>query len=521
MKILNRYYSKKCRITWIINKNKKKLKSLNERRSSSSYNISSKKINNKNNEEEIEIELEMKIDKIKIDNFLIGYYFYFNRIKKKKKTEKNKVRFIIQENEYNMKVYIKFPELNQENSYNISENKFNQTQILSGPIIFHAEKTNNKKRRKSYYENNDEKDYIIGPDYICKSQNNFLFDLNSLSYINSTSRNNLKKLKENLKRDVLRKIKINQFQYNSLKNRKKIFSLSQIKKYGTTVIQEVSSSSFSNSDSYTNSSSSYTSENSEESDSSYILKKKKSIPKNDFKLGYLRRSSKTVVTEIRKNDAEIKEKFNVSKNDYLSIINKNNEIKELNQLNNEIEYINNFYNVNLTMKNIHFLIFDFYKEIFKEKKDFKKISTVEEILNKIKAGNLNCFGDRDEKYPIILFENKNFVKNDEEAKISEKKHVEEVNTKIKNEEKILEKKIKYSINNEKDEIPIQRLKIFSIIFLIILMVSLTIFYTYFINNHSNINKILKLIKNSIKLKYCNRISAFFVGESILLNFNAK
>ena len=87
--------------------------------------------------------------------------------------------------------------------------------------------------------------------------------------------------------------------------------------------------------------------------------------------------------------------------------------------------------------------------------------------------------------------------------------------------KILEKKIKYSINNEKDEIPIQRLKIFSIIFLIILMVSLTIFYTYFINNHSNINKILKLIKNSIKLKYCNRISAFFVGESILLNFNAS
>ena len=53
------------------------------------------------------------------------------------------------------------------------------------------------------------------------------------------------------------------------------------------------------------------------------------------------------------------------------------------------------------------------------------------------------------------------------------------------------------------------------------MVLLTIFYTYFINNHSNINKILKLIKNSIKLKYCNRISAFFVGESILLNFNAS
>ena len=86
--ILNRYYSKKCRITWIINKNKKKLKSLNERRSSSSYNISSKKINNKNNEEEIEIELEMKIDKIKIDNFLIGYYFYFNRINKEKKQKK-------------------------------------------------------------------------------------------------------------------------------------------------------------------------------------------------------------------------------------------------------------------------------------------------------------------------------------------------------------------------------------------------------------------------------------------------
>ena len=98
--------------------------------------------------------------------------------------------------------------------------------------------------------------------------------------------------------------------------------------------------------------------------------------------------------------------------------------------------------------------------------------------------------------------------------------IEEKKTKTLNEEKILEKKIKTSISNEKDEAPIIRLKIYSILYLIIMMILLMICYIYFINNYTKIKKILTLFKDTIKIKYCNRMSVFFVGESTLVEFNA-
>ena len=523
--ILNRYYSRKCRVTWLINKKKKKLKSLEEKRRSSSFNIQFKKTHINNDEEiEIEIELDMEIKKIKLENELIGYYFYFNRINKENKMENNRIKFVEIDDDYNMNMHLKLPEFDDHRlSVITDENKFMKTQILSDPIAFITEKTNNQIRRKSCYEYN-EKDLVIGPDYVSKCPGNFNFDLNSFSYMYSTGRNNLKTMNKNLKRDVITKIKVNQFQYNSIKNRKKIFSLSQIQRHESTTIQEVSSSSVSYSDSKTNSnssSSSYTSHYSEESSSSFILDKKKSVPKNSFKLGYVRRSSKSVMTEIRKSEAEIKEKLDVSKNDYLSIISKNIAFKGANQAINSMEFINNYYSLSLNMNNIHFLIFDFYKEIFVEKKDVKKVSSMDHILRELKKGNLDCFGDNDEKYPMIVFESQNFMKKGDDKKKFEAKKIEEKKIKTKKEEQILEKKIKHSINSERDEIPIQRLKLYSIIFCLILMILLAIFYIYFINNYSKIRNILTLIKDIIKIKYCNRMSVFFVGESTLLNFNAS
>jgi hypothetical protein len=92
------------------------------------------------------------------------------------------------------------------------------------------------------------------------------------------------------------------------------------------------------------------------------------------------------MTEIRKSGAEIKEKLDVSKNDYLSIISKNIALKGVNQTINSMEFINNYYSLNLNMNNIHFLIFDFYKEIFVEKKDIKKVSSMDLILRELKNG---------------------------------------------------------------------------------------------------------------------------------------
>ena len=522
--ILNKYYSRKCRITWLVNKRKKKLSSLRDKKRSSSFNITFKNMPIKHGEEiELEIELDMEVKTIKIENELIGYYFYFNRISTENKMENNRIKFIEQDNEYN-NIHFKLPEFNDHRLSVISENdKLIHTQIFSDSMSFIAEKTNNNNqyRRKSCVEYNSEKDLVIDPDYISKSPCNFTFDINTLSYVYTTDRNSLKQMNDNLNRDVITKIKINQFQFNSMKNRKKIFSLSQIKRHESTEIQANNSSStvsLSSSKTDSNSSISYSVENSEESNSSnnFFLSKKK-LKETNFKLGLVKGSTKDVMTEIKKSEINLNETINVSRADYLSILNKNTVIKQ-NPNNNINEYINSYYHLNTDIKKIRLLIFDFYKEIFIEKKDGEKISNMDYYLRELRNGNFNCFGDEDEKYHMILFENQNIMKKN--TKNKEEENNEKKKLRTKQEEKILEKKIKQSISSEKDEIPIQRLKLYSLIFLIILLILLAIFYTYFITNYTKIQGILKLIKDIVIIKYCNKMTVFYAGESTLLNFNS-
>jgi hypothetical protein len=107
-----------------------------------------------------------------------------------------------------------------------------------------------------------------------------------------------------------------------------------------------------------------------------------------------------------------------------------------------MEFVKSYHKVNMNlMKNMHFLVFDFYKEIFMEKTDFEKISKVDTVIMNIKKNKLLSFGD-DEKFPHFVFENHNIMKNDEfEKKINEKKKEERKKQTI-NEEKTLEKKNK-------------------------------------------------------------------------------
>ena len=155
--------------------------------------------------------------------------------------------------------------------------KINQTQILEDRIPFVRESAN-KLRRKSSAEYNHE-DLLIGADFIYKSPCNFIFDLRSLSYIYSNNRNNNKNVDDNLKKDVITKIKKNKFQYNSLKNRTKIFSKSNIKKHSSTkVIPNSSSVTNSNSNMtlniYTEETPEESIENSSNSNTSQILIRK-------------------------------------------------------------------------------------------------------------------------------------------------------------------------------------------------------------------------------------------------------
>jgi hypothetical protein len=43
-------------------------------------------------------------------------------------------------------------------------------------------------------------------------------------------------------------------------------------------------------------------------------------------------------------------------------------------------------------------------------------------------------------------------------------------------------------------------------------------YYYFLSSYSELKQFLKLIKNIVDIKYCNRMSVFYVGESTLLNY---
>ena len=497
--LLNKKLNKKWKITWLINKTKKRALKTEGRRSSS-YNISF----NHRNEEEIEIKLNMEIKKVLLEDELVGYYFFFSKITKGEKDSNNinesRNSVIIPKNKNLFKsTHIRSQKKVIRGSKFYESNNLIQTQIHEGPICFNKEKMNNnnhnKFRRKSFGKSekfiNNYYDIgfgFLGPDFVCDSPCNFNFDINTLSFYYSTKKDNLQKLNDMLKRDADTKNKISQFQYNSIKNRHKIFSLSQIKRHESTEIEEYTSSYLS--DSYLNSKSCSNSESKSEDSSeqgNFLLSQKKSLYKGQL------------LTEIKKKENE---KYTGSQMD------KNSPYKKNNQPEESSDFIN-FYQVNMT--NIHFLEFDFNKEIFIENKNFKKISQVENVLT-----NFDKLYKSDDKYTSILLG----IKKDETDKKLEEMQIEEKKIKILNEEKILEKKIKTSISNEKDEAPIIRLKIYSILYLIIMMILLMICYIYFINNYTKIKKILTLFKDTIKIKYCNRMSVFFVGESTLVEFNA-
>ena len=529
--ILNKYYSKKCRITWLINRPKKnKFRPKAEKRRSSSYNMSFINVMDKKEEIEVEIELDMEIKKIILEDELIGYYFFFENVLNNHRIENNMVKFSEPDKNSNI-LHLKLSGVQsalKKNQPRYSKfEKINQTQIFPEHIKFAKEATK-KIRRKSCAEYNHD-ELLIGADYVCKSPCNFIFDLPSLSYIFSNHRSN-KNVDENLKKDVISKIKKTQFQYNSLKNRTKVFSKSKIKRNSSTeIISNTSSISISNTNSNMTSNT-YTEETPEESDESNSNpnsnskqsneSKKDSIKNiNSFKLGLVKRDSKNVMTEIRKSGIGTDNKLNMDTNDYLKILNKNAAVKENNEFDNSMEFVKSYYKVNMDiMKKVHFLVFDFYKEVFVEKKDFRKLSKVDSVIMDIKKNKISSFG-KDEKYPHFVFENHNIMKGDE----FDKKKNERKETKLRtmNEEKTLEKKIKYSISNEKDEASIVKIKLYSIAFLLILMILMIIYYTFYIRNYSSIKKILALIKNVVKLKYCNRMAVFYVGESTLLNFNAN
>ena len=492
LEILNKNFSKKSKITWQIEEEEEndldKYKQKYLRKMSSQRDVFGTGFDLYESPEEKELNMEIK--KIFLQKELIGYYFYFSKIiEKKRKLTK-----------YDRDRHLSFKKTDIRKRIATSGknmNKLHLTQRIDGPIFSEKPEIKRKKKRKGsldksgqkvkfeeveYEKNCDEQDErgdFVSKDYIPRNPYNFSFSLHHNYYEMSTKINSNKILNESLNKEVQTKIKKFQFAKNSLIYRKKNLSLSNI-----------------NSKTGDSESNDYLS-------SSYVSQEDSSFLSNDepTNLKKTRKSSKNI--QLIKNEIINEEK--------------ENEIFEEEEEITEKKNLYDYYKVNLDK--IKLLKFDFYKEIFAEETDSnEKESKMELMLSNVKDTVKNVKNDSmtEEKYlSFITGKNKNEILS---PRKKENKIVQKEN--LINEEKILENKIKSAINKKSDETPIKRLKIISFIYFIIMIILFLVFYYYYTTSYDIIKGILNLVKNTIKMKYCDRMSVFYVGESTLLNFNA-
>ena len=463
--ILKKNFSKKSNITWLfedgnhfgfnhfklgkISKSSKEIKR-------KSY--TSKKLNIM--EDKDEKELSMEIKKIIIDNQIIGYYFFFSEPssnKQIKTTIKHSSKDIMSKNSDFYK------NIKKESSKAIHNRILNVQNVFTQKNDFKEKNTIEKSNQKVKFKNENEgkrEQSFINNKFIPNSTSNFIFDLNKFSYTFSNVIEN-NKLIEKLREEALTKIKNSEF------NKRE--SLDKIK------------SDVSQSEEYQ---SSYYSSEFESSSVNPISNKESSAVKKTEKPSIFKEQS-----NIQNNNNGLL--FGVEKK-------KNN-------------FMNSYYKIN-NIKNIHFLIFDYFKEIFVEGKMEDKISQMEkifsELINKEKANN-------EERTKEIIP-----VKNDK-IKTIQKKEENIINkNNLINDEKLLKKKIIVELRKQKDELPIKYLKIVSFLYYIIMIILLFICIFYYLCSYSNLIELLNLVKNIVLIKYCDRMSVFYVGESTLLNFNA-
>ena len=485
LEILNKNFSQKCKITWVIedeNNLDKPPKPKFLKKMNSTIDMFGSCLDFDENAEEKEFEMEIK--KIIIKKELIGYYFYFSKINEN--TQK-------QIHNYHKKTEIR---------KRIARNERNQnrilTQKLDSPIIFNEKSGQKKYKRnsldkpdqkvkfeKEISDKNNDEDNFVAKYFIPKTTHNFSFNVNELYFSISTNKDNDKILNETLNNEVISIMKKFQYKKNSIILRKSNLSLSNENsntnnsRSGEEEEEEYNSSSQNESSSASN------------EDSSNIKETKKS-------------SRKLQVAQYEiKNHVINEEKV---ENEDEKIIRKKS--------------FKNYYKVNLDK--IKLLKFDFYKEIFVEENDKnEKISKIENILS-IEANNLKNDSKEYENYIDVLINinnnNNKKEKGNNLQKNNDNKNLKKEN--LINEEKILENKIRTAINRKKDEIPIKRLKLFSFIYFLIMIILYFFFLYYFLNSYTKIKGLLKLVKNIVKIKYCDRMSVFYVGESTLLNFNA-
>ena len=576
--LVNKKYHKRSQITWRLNKKiyqyNKKIKGneiINETSDvqcsrishrDSKYNITSIK---KNDEKRFESEFLMEIKKAIIDNKLLGYYFYFSRLfpSETKNFISYRVKDDLDDNEENqkrikyktiIKPIQKYNIINKEkrisnsdidkaiynsrrksseisknsdicNSYitkriKIKENLEKRSSIQSIPDISDINglsqifKNNSNFSSENVQNEINSEEVIIDENFIPNCNNNFSFDLNKMCYNFEKATLNSKLLTSSLHKEAKEKIKVYQEYLTSL-NKEDESDLSESNS------EDVYSSSINSEDS--------SNSNTDKESSSNVISNKRNLSIKENKKNFYMHKSITLKNEIKakideippikqSNTSKINKKEN-EKNDNKSkfkpVLTTNSNIS---QQMKKYHNINDFYKVNLSK--IHYLVYDFNKEMFIEgnKKDISiKVESI--IINYKKQTSFIDIG-KDEKYPFIhLNNNKDIIKNIN--KNSKKDKIDIAHNNKINEEKSLIRRFKDAISSKKDEKELTTFKIYMIIsFFIMLVLAIIIFILnlYFFNKFRDI---LSLLKYIINIKHCQAFSIYCVRELTLINFNVS
>ena len=543
-------YSKKCKMTWKKNNvnslNISKIHTPNKNSQISIKTNSFVKIRRESTRSNFngDLNLYMEIKKIIIKQELLGYYFYLSKIKN---TNYNNMSYILDNNNINndknnklltkLKKYqcvFKSKEVDEYNKYQLKKgSKFTS-------LIVNASKKRDKDRKEiSQYRKKERKksldkkskvgfkvedrlnhiknshlssknnlfendnytnsdNFILTDNFIPDYSSYFLIDLKKSSFIPEIEIDKQKEFVEILKGEADNKIKIYEEQLKIL-GKDSEYSSNESEEYEN------------ESDFFTDNSKSKL--NSSESFSNSLYESIR--PKNTKTNNSEKISKKT--TKI------LKIKSDIQNTDSSMEINKAIIFSKKIQKKNSI--INSFYKVNLS--NIKYMIFDFYKDMIVEGDKKEIVSKIETIM--INSKNLEPIDyDKDERFSFFtLFKNKNKKNNKENKDNKENNETikkNNINTNIKSnirEEKIFKKKIYEALNNHKNEPPIIRLKLFSILSYFVMFIYEFISTILSIICLSKISKVLYLIKNTIIIKYCGQISVYYLREISLLNIEIK
>ena len=363
----------------------------------------------------------------------------------------------------------------------INKNLNNENKVSFSKEINNSLKNNDFAYKSDTNNDENEEDFtMINEDFVPTSSFNFSFDLSSKCYISVYEEKIGNENKNKILNDILK------FQaLNKINNHKEFLDNKEEK------------------DSKIHSSNNIESNESEESEnededeeisSSYIYNSHISKEKSDTK--DLKRYSSFKMRDNKNNEPKI---------------NTNSGYESENQKNKPIAYkndiFNSFYKVNLNK--IHFLIYDFNKDIIIDSSN-EKTSKIENIIKNAKQ-RLSVELKSTDDYPNIIINN---IKDDKKGSISSKdlSKLEPLS-----EEKSVENKIMEAINKENDEDDIVRIYKYSFFGVLILLVCAGLYFYFEINLYLEYRNIMNIIRDILSIKYCNKISLYYIRELTLLN----